>query len=50
MSAVGMTYDFMAGEWEFQCAVCLQEFYTPTKKDMQKAWWVHTHKVCGGGW
>ena len=46
----GMTYDFFAREWEFQCSTCGHEFFTPTKKDMQKAWHIHTHKVCLGGW
>ena len=46
----GFSYDFFAREWEFQCKTCLHEFYTPTKHEMLKAWDIHTHKVCGGGW
>lgn len=46
----GFQYDFFAQEWEFQCGVCKQEFYTPNKKDMLRVWDKHTKTVCLGGW
>lgn len=45
-----MIYDFFAREWLFSCKVCGHEFFTPTKREMNVAWDIHTHKVCGGGW
>lgn len=46
----GMSFDFFAREWEFMCTTCNKEFYTPTKKDMQRAILIHTRKECLGGW
>ena len=46
----GLNFDFMAREWSCECKTCGDEFYTPTKREMQSALKIHRKKVCLGGW
>ena len=42
--------DFNAGEWAFVCGACGDELYAPTRRELRRSHWIHTHTTCLGGY
>lgn len=43
-------YDFFEQDWNYLCRTCDTELYAPTRKELWRSHWIHTHKVCLGGY